>query len=160
MTPSPDEPAPRAGRAGVPDEPPAPREPAAATRPSPTAPSPGGDPPGGDDAVLVYVTAANAGEARRIGRRTVEERLAACANVYPHIDSFYWWQGELVEDHEAVVILKTRRARVPELIAAVRRWHSYTVPAILVLEVRDGNPDYLRWLREETGTGVPPAGQG
>ncbi|HEY8551887.1 MAG TPA: divalent-cation tolerance protein CutA [Thermaerobacter sp.] len=112
----------------------------------------------GSEAVLVYVTAANAGEARRIGRKAVEQRLAACANVYPHIDSFYWWQGELVEDHEAVVILKTRRARVPELIAAVRAWHSYTVPAILVLEVRDGNPDYLRWLEEETGGGRPGAG--
>ena len=112
-------------------------------------------PAGGDDAVLVYVPAANAGEARRIGRKAVEERLAACANVFPHIDSFYWWQGELVEDHEAVVLLKTRRARVPELIAAVRAWHSYTVPAILVLEVRDGNPDYLRWLNEETGGAVP-----
>lgn len=113
---------------------------------------------GGGEAVLVYVTAANAGEARRIGRQAVEQRLAACANVYPHIDSFYWWQGELVEDHEAVVILKTRRARVPELIAAVRSWHSYSVPAILVLEVRDGNPDYLRWLAEETAGERPGAG--
>lgn len=120
-------------------------------------PDPGavpGRPPGsGSDAVLVYVIAANAGEARRIGRQAVERRLAACANVYPHIDSFYWWQGELVEDHEAVVILKTRRDRVPELMAAVRGWHSYTVPAILAFEVRDGNPDYLRWLEEETGPG-------
>ena len=104
-----------------------------------------------DGFVLVYVTAADVEEARRIGRRAVEERLAACANVYPQIFSYYWWQGELVEDREAVVILKTRRALVPRVIAAVRSWHSYTVPAILAVELRDGNPDYLAWLRAETG---------
>ncbi|PZN08255.1 MAG: divalent-cation tolerance protein CutA [Bacillota bacterium] len=104
-----------------------------------------------------FGSGANRGGARRLGRPGGGERRGACANVYPHIDSFYWWQGELVEDHEAVVILKTRRARVPELIAAVRSWHSYSVPAILVLEVRDGNPDYLRWLAEETAGERPGA---
>ncbi|EKP94812.1 divalent-cation tolerance protein CutA [Thermaerobacter subterraneus] len=139
-----------------------PQQPAAARVPGTEGPAgegPGVEPAagrpqaGGAQAVLVYVTAANAGEARRIGRQAVEQRLAACANVYPHIDSFYWWQGELVEDHEAVVVLKTRRDRVAELIRAVRGWHSYTVPAILVFEVRDGNPDYLRWLEEEAAPG-------
>jgi len=122
-----------------------------------------GEPAGDDGFVLVYVTASDVEEARRIGREAVRSRLAACANVYPEIFSYYWWQGDLVEDREAVVILKTRRSLVPRVIDAVRSWHSYTVPAILVVDLRDGNPDYLAWLRAETeGAGsagdrpVPP----
>lgn len=117
-------------------------------------------PAGGDGFALVYVTAAGVEEARRIGREAVRQRLAACANVYPQILSCYWWQGELVEDQEAVVILKTRRSLVTRVIEAVRAWHSYTVPAILVVDLRDGNPDYLAWLRAETegaaGCGAGP----
>lgn len=123
-------------------------------------PAPGGT-AGDDGFVLVYVTASEVEEARRIGREAVRCRLAACANVYPEIFSYYWWQGDLVEDREAVVILKTRRSLVPRVIEAVRSWHSYTVPAILAVDLRDGNPDYLAWLRAETegagGAGDPPA---
>lgn len=112
------------------------------------------------EAVLVYVTAASADEARRLARKAVQERLAACANVYPEIHSFYWWQGELVEDHEAVVVFKTPAHLFRPLMAAVRGWHSYEVPAILAFEVRDGLPEYLEWLRAETGKGPGPEEQG
>ena len=108
------------------------------------------------EAVLVYVTAANAEEARSLARKAVEQRLAACANVYPQIHSFYWWQGELVEDQEAVVVFKTAAEQFPSLMGAVRRWHRYQVPAILALPVRDGLPEYLDWLRTEIAQGTAP----
>jgi periplasmic divalent cation tolerance protein len=101
--------------------------------------------------MLVYATAADADEAQRIGRAVVEERLAACANVLPGMRSFYWWQGRIEEGDEAVLILKTTRARLAELVARVKALHSYDCPSIEALEVADGNPDFLAWVERETG---------
>ncbi len=103
--------------------------------------------------MFVYVTASGADEAERIGRAVVADRLAACANVLAPVRSIYWWQGALEEGAEAALILKTTRARLPELIARVKALHSYECPCIEALEVTDGNPDFLAWVERETGAG-------
>ncbi|BDG59700.1 divalent-cation tolerance protein CutA [Caldinitratiruptor microaerophilus] len=102
------------------------------------------------DVFLVYVTTSNEEEAARIGRQVVEERLAACANVVPGVRSFYHWEGRLVEDGEALLLLKAHRERLDDLIARVKALHSYTVPAVNAVPIERGNPDYLRWVAEET----------
>ena len=60
----------------------------------------------------VYITAASRDEATAIGRALVEERLAACANVFTGVTSLYWWEGAVQEDDEAILILKTRSERL------------------------------------------------
>lgn len=109
-----------------------------------------------------YVTAPSEDEARQLARTLVTERLAACANVFPGVRSFYWWQGEVQEDAECVLVLKTRADRVAALTARVRALHSYTVPCVVALPILEGNPDYLRWLeaeaREPGGAGDEGAG--
>ncbi len=103
--------------------------------------------------MFVYVTASGADEAERIGRAVVAERLAACANVLAPVRSIYWWQGALEDSTEAALILKTTRARLPDLMARVKALHSYDCPCIEALEVTDGNPDFLAWVARETGGG-------
>lgn len=100
--------------------------------------------------VLVYITAANAEEAHRIGVTLVEERLAACANAGAPIDSAYWWQGALTRDREAAVIVKTREALLERLIARVKELHSYACPCVVALPIVGGNPDFLAWIEDET----------
>jgi periplasmic divalent cation tolerance protein len=73
----------------------------------------------------------------------------ACAQRVP-IESLYRWEGELVEDRETLVLLKTRRARSPELMAALEAQHPYDVPEVLELPVTGGWPPYLRWVDEQT----------
>lgn len=102
------------------------------------------------DVFLVYVTTASEEEALRIGRQVVEERLAACANVVGGVRSFYHWEGRLVEDREALLFLKAHRERVPALIDRVKALHSYSVPAVNAIPIDQGNPDYLRWVADET----------
>src|SRR5215469_1438485 len=80
--------------------------------------------------MIVYVTASNAGEARRIGRTLVEERLAACANITAPVTSIYWWEGKVEEASEAVLILKTTEARLEALVSRVKALHSYDCPCI------------------------------
>ncbi len=99
---------------------------------------------------LVYITASGPEEARRIGRVLVAARLAACANVYSDISSIYWWEGEVQEDNEAVLIAKTRETLVQALCDKVREIHSYDCPCIVALPVVGGNPAFLEWIESET----------
>ncbi len=105
-------------------------------------------------AYIVYVTASDAVEAKRIAGAVVEERLAACANLLTGMRSIYRWQGGIVEDEEAVLILKTREALLEPLIARVTALHSYDCPCVVAWPLHAGNPPFLHWIAEETGTGT------
>ena len=98
-----------------------------------------------------YVTAGSREEALSIGRRVVQERLAACANVLDGMTSVYWWQGALQQAGEAVLILKTRAELVERLTARIRELHSYECPCVVALPIAAGNPDYLDWIAGESG---------
>lgn len=101
-------------------------------------------------ACLVYVTTSDVAEARAIGHAMVKERLAACANILPAVLPIFWWEGEVQEGEESVLLLKTAEDRVPSLIAAVRDAHSYDCPCILSIPISGGNADFLRWIEAET----------
>ncbi len=98
---------------------------------------------------LIYITTVNLDEARRIGRTLVEKRLAACANIIPIVQSIYWWKEKIYDEEEALMFVKTTKERVEEVIAEVKKLHSYEVPAIDVLDISAGNPDYLNWISKE-----------
>lgn len=104
-----------------------------------------------DDVVLVYTTAANPVEAEAICTDLVERRLAACANILPGMRSIYRWQGKVERAEEVVMIVKTIRRQVEPARRRLRESHSYETPAFLVIDVPDGDADYLAWLRAETG---------
>jgi periplasmic divalent cation tolerance protein len=97
-------------------------------------------------AVVVLVTAPSADSAAEIARALVEEGLAACGNVIPGIRSIYRWEGEIHDDAEAMLVLKTERRLVPALKARLQELHPYQVPELLVLPVEDGLAPYLEWL--------------
>jgi periplasmic divalent cation tolerance protein len=92
-------------------------------------------------------------EALTLARTLVEERLAACVNVLPGASSVYEWEGEIRDDEEAVMLIKTTAARVGELCRRLEGLHSYEVPEIIVVDIRadEGNPAYHAWLRERVG---------
>ena len=106
-----------------------------------------------DVAVVVLSTAPDAGQAERLARRLVEERLAACVSQVPGMKSLYHWEGEVEEANEVLLIVKTHASRAPELTRRLRELHPYDVPEILVLPVAAGLPGYLEWIRNETGVG-------
>lgn len=98
---------------------------------------------------MVYVTASSPDEAFRIARELVERRLVACGNVFP-VRSVYRWEGEVVEEGEAVAIMKTRTERVEEVIEAVRETHSYDVPCAVAYPMETGLRAYLKWIDAST----------
>jgi periplasmic divalent cation tolerance protein len=102
------------------------------------------------DRQLIYITASTDDEARTIARALVEERLAACANILGQIKSVYWWEGELQEDGEVALIVKSTAALVPRIVERVKALHSYDCPCVVALPIGSGNPAFLDWIGEET----------
>ena len=101
-----------------------------------------------DEVVLVLSTFGSVEEARQVGRTVVDERLAACANLVPGVESIYQWEGEVQTSAEMLVIFKTTGAGYANLEARVRALHSYKVPEIVSFPISAGFPPYLQWVAE------------
>ena len=97
---------------------------------------------------LVLVTAGSEEEGARIGRALVDEGLAACANLVPRVRSIYRWKGEVQDEPECLLILKTTAARQEALAARVGELHSYSVPETISLPLDRGRESYLDWVAE------------
>ncbi|MCP4682829.1 MAG: divalent-cation tolerance protein CutA [Desulfobacterales bacterium] len=99
---------------------------------------------------LIYITASSLDEAGTIGRQLVTDRLAACANIIENVNSIYWWEGEIQDENEVILIAKTKESLVPELIEKVKSMHSYSCPCIVSLPILNGNRPFLDWICAET----------
>ncbi len=102
------------------------------------------------DALVVLVTAPGAEKAAEIARAVVEERLAACGNVVPGLRSIYRGEGKVQDDAEALLVLKTTRARFEAMRDRVLALHPYQVPEVIALPVEAGSAAYLAWIAQET----------
>lgn len=100
--------------------------------------------------VTVLITASSMDEARSVARGLLEQKLVACVNIVPGVESHYWWQGTLETAQECLLVAKSRPDLVERVTAEVKRLHSYTVPEVIALPVVDGNPAYLDWVAAET----------
>ncbi|AAC07082.1 divalent-cation tolerance protein CutA [Aquifex aeolicus] len=78
----------------------------------------------------------------------VENKLGACVNVVPEVNSVYWWKGNIEKDKEALLVVKTSAQKFKELLEKVKSVHPYTVPEIIALPILAGNPDYLNWIED------------
>ena len=101
--------------------------------------------------LLFYITHPDEPTARRIADLAVQQRLAACANIFP-IASTYWWAGSIQTEAEWVSILKTRPELEQALEDCIRAAHPYDVPCLLRFEVR-ANAAYEQWIAESTRAG-------
>jgi periplasmic divalent cation tolerance protein len=99
---------------------------------------------------IIYITAGDMAEAKMIGRKLVEERLAACANIFP-ITSIFRWKGGIDEANEFGIIVKTRSDKVKEIEKRVKEIHSYEVPCVVSFKIKEGLTDYLNWIDESVG---------
>lgn len=99
---------------------------------------------------VVLITTPRGAAGRKLARKIVAARLAACVNVVPLVESTYWWKGKMQNDREALLIVKTRQALIKQLISFVQKNHPYTVPEIIALDIKAGHRPYLSWLEKET----------
>jgi periplasmic divalent cation tolerance protein len=101
-----------------------------------------------DRAIVVLVTAPFEEQAMDLGRRLVDERLAACVTVVPSVTSIFTWQGKREEAAESLLMIKTRRDAYQTLQQRVLELHPYSVPEVLAVSVDAGAPAYLQWVHD------------
>lgn len=101
---------------------------------------------------ILYVTTSDKNEAQKIGRAIVEQNLAACANILDGMQSIYKWDGEIQEDNECVLLIKTHYSRVQKVTRLIKEMHSYEVPCVISLTITEdeGNEEYLEWIENRS----------
>ena len=97
---------------------------------------------------LALTTVKNRAEAKRLGEKLVFEKLAACVSVVPNASSVYRWHGKVEHAREALLLIKTSDRKLNRLIQRIKDLHSYEVPEILVIPIKRGSPEYLKWLEK------------
>jgi periplasmic divalent cation tolerance protein len=99
---------------------------------------------------VVFITAKNVQEAKRISQRLLEKKLIACANLIKDVQSFFWWEGKVDHAKEVLLILKSKRSCFNRIVKEVKKVHSYNVPEIIALPIVKGYNPYLRWINDST----------
>jgi len=89
-------------------------------------------------------------EASRFARDIITERLVACVNIIPKMESLYWWDNKILTDKESLLIMKTTHQKYKALQEFVERNHPYEIPELLAVGVKEGLPDYLAWVKVES----------
>jgi periplasmic divalent cation tolerance protein len=104
--------------------------------------------PSAANVVILLSNFPDAGTARTAARTLVEERLIACGNLIPGVESIYRWKGAVEAGSEVTLLCKTTAERAADAQARLRALHPYEVPEILQLPVSAGWPPYLAWVAE------------
>jgi periplasmic divalent cation tolerance protein len=102
------------------------------------------------DTLIVFTNLPDRTSAFTLARALVDKRLAACVNVLGEISSVYRWKGEIADESEVAVLIKTRATAYPALEAAIKALHPYEIPEIVAVPVAGGLPAYLDWVAAET----------
>lgn len=101
--------------------------------------------------IVVLITVPSLEVGKKLATVLLEQRLAACVNITSPIQSLYMWEGQINEDEERLLFVKTRKAIFEEkFIPVVRSVHPYDLPEIIALPIVMGSSDYLDWLKAET----------
>ncbi len=104
------------------------------------------------DIILVYIPCKSTEQAKSIGTQLLSKRLCACINIYPEMNSLYFWPPKsesLEEGHEAVLIAKTSKELFKELEEEVNTLHTYDCPCIMAIPTEMINKPYYDWLKGE-----------
>jgi periplasmic divalent cation tolerance protein len=98
--------------------------------------------------LFVLTTVSTEAEARAIAERLVNERLAACVNALPGVKSIYRWEGKVQEASEILLLVKTAKARLSAVKAAIKELHPYELPELVALEPADVDETFAQWIAE------------
>ena len=98
------------------------------------------------DHLIVFCTVPDQSTALSISKTLVTEQLAACCNILPGVRSVYMWDGQLCDDTELLLVIKTRQSAYQDLEKRVVELHPYDVPEVLAITINSGFKQYLKWM--------------
>ena len=99
---------------------------------------------------FIYVTFGSLIEAKKLGKKLVKEKLAACTNIIPTIYSTYVWKNKTMIDKECSMIVKTSKSKVKAAIKFIVKKHSYECPAVSAIPIDFAHKDFQKWINEQT----------
>lgn len=98
---------------------------------------------------MILSTVSTINEARAIAKKLVDiDRLAACVNIIPNIESVYRWNDTAVNEKECLLVIKASKSKEPEVYKCIRKNHPYDLPEVITIGVQNGDPAYLQWIME------------
>lgn len=100
--------------------------------------------------IVVLITCSGKEEGERIADILLKERLAACANIISEVTSYFWWTGKIHKADESLLIVKTKKSVLRQMVRRVRQVHQYENPEIIALPVIGGSKEYMKWIEDET----------
>jgi len=95
---------------------------------------------------LVYITCKNIKEAKKIGKKLVEEKIAACVNIIPKVFSYFYWKNKFESVTESILLAKCSKKNLEKLIKRVKELHSYELPDISAIEIKKGLKEFIEWV--------------
>lgn len=102
------------------------------------------------DIIVIYCTVPKKKLAKDITKVLMKHKLAACVSMVENVKSVFSWEGEICEEKEIMMMIKTRRANYGKIKLVIEDMHDYSVPEIIALPIVDCSEDYLKWLIQET----------
>lgn len=102
------------------------------------------------DIIVVYCTVPDKKLAKEITKVLMKHKLAACVSLIDKVNSVFSWDGEICEEKEVLMMIKTRRSNYGKIKLVIEDMHTYNVPEIIALPIVDCSEDYLKWLVKET----------
>lgn len=96
--------------------------------------------------IVIFVTAGNKKEAQKIAAGLIKQKLAACVNIVDKVDSLFFWEAKVQKAKESLLVIKSKKEKLPKLIKLVKSLHSYKVPEIIAFPIIAGDRPYLRWI--------------
>ena len=95
-----------------------------------------------------YIIASNKNEAEKIATKLLDKKLIACANVISNVNSYFVWKNKVQNSKEIIICGKTTSKNQKKIIHTVKKLHSYSVPCVIFFDIKNGNRDFLKWIRQ------------
>jgi periplasmic divalent cation tolerance protein len=99
--------------------------------------------------IIVFVTTISPEEARKIAGLLLSQKKIACVNILNSAQSMFWWKGRIETTEESLMIIKSKKSQLADIVSITKSVHSYEVPEIIAVPVIGGSPEYFNWLDKE-----------
>lgn len=100
--------------------------------------------------VVIYCTVPNKNEGREIAKALIKYKLVACVNIIDKIESIFSWDGQMQEEKEALMMIKTKKELFDDVNKVIQKLHSYNVPEVIAIPIIEADETYLKWIAHET----------